>query len=116
MAKDHHAESGGFRLQIETCQIMQHIDRDAAHLDDFDVCEFARPRGLVNVAANGRHRRDRAQSIENLGRAYVARVNDVLRPAQGFQCFGTKQAVGIGNDANDDEILRRRVSKRRIAE
>jgi hypothetical protein len=40
--------------------------------------------------------------IENFRGADVAGVNDVFGSAQGFERFGSKQAVGVGNDADED--------------
>ena len=37
--------------------------------------------------------------------AYVSRVNDVLRALQGRERFGAKQAVSIGDDADEDGVL-----------
>ena len=38
-----HAESGGFGLQVELAEIMQHIDRHAAGFNDFGFRQSARP-------------------------------------------------------------------------
>jgi hypothetical protein len=62
--------------------------------------QSARPRILVDVAAYGAHRRDDCEFLENLGRADVSRVNDVMRALQSRNRFGAKQTVSIGDDAD----------------
>src|SRR3981081_3001909 len=56
VAINHHAKSGGFRLQVELAAIMQHIDGHAADSDDFSFRQNARPRSSVDVAADRGYR------------------------------------------------------------
>jgi hypothetical protein len=100
--RDHDLEPCRFRLQIELCQIVQNINRNAADLDDFSFRQPARPRGCVDIAANGRHGRENRELLKNFRRAHISRVNDVFRSAQRLDRFGPKQPVSVGNDADDD--------------
>lgn len=81
---------------------MQDINRDAGEFYNFCLRQAARPRILVNIAADGGHRGEGCELIENFRGADVAGVNDVLGSAQGFERFGTKQAVRVGNNADED--------------
>ena len=58
VAGDHYLEPGGFGFQIELSEIVEDVDRDASDFENFSLGEFARPRVFVDVAANGRDRRD----------------------------------------------------------
>ena len=81
---------------------MQYVDGDAGDFDDFGLCQFAAPRRFVDIAADGGQGRDGCKFLENLWIADVASVDDVLRPVQDFERFGTKPAVSVGDDADED--------------
>lgn len=102
MPRDHRVEPSGFGLQIELRQIVQHINGNACDLDGFSFRQSARPRTLVDIAANRGHGRNMLELFKNLRRANITRMNDVAHSAQRIQCFRTKQSVGIGDDADDD--------------
>ena len=65
VAGDHNLESGGFRLQIELREIVQHVDGNAADLDDFGLRQVCAPTRLVDIAADGGHGRDGCELLEN---------------------------------------------------
>lgn len=100
--RDHGREAGSFRLQIQLPNIVQHINRDAADLENVSFGQCAGPGSFVDVAADCRELRNCPQLIENLGLANIPGVDDVVRAVQGLHRLGTKQAVRVGNDANDD--------------
>jgi hypothetical protein len=102
VAGDGHFESCGFRLQIEFCKVVEHIDADAGDLDHFRVGQLFGPFFLVDVAANGRKGRDRLQLLENLRSADITGMDDVPRSTQGFEGLRTKQAMRVGDDADED--------------
>ena len=102
VARDDDIEPGCFRLQIELRQIMQHIDGDSANLDDFCLRQLAGPGLFVDIAADRSHGRNSRKLIKNLGSAHIACMDDVFRAAQRYKSLGAKQAVGIGNDADED--------------
>ena len=74
---DYDPESRSLRLQIKQRQIMQHVNRNAANLDNLRLRQFAGPRLLVDIPAHSGHWRDPGKFIENLRRANVPRMNDV---------------------------------------
>ena len=102
MAGDHDFESRHLRLQIEFRQIVQHEDGNDAEFDNFRLRQLARPGIPVYVAADRAHRRNGCEVLENLGRADISRVNDVLRALQRRECLWAKQPMSIGDDADED--------------
>jgi hypothetical protein len=100
--RDHNSESCSCRFQIELRQIVQHINGNAAELNNLSLGQLARPRFNIDIAANRGDRRKRRELVKNLRRANVACVNDVLRPAQRLQRFRTKQPVRVGDDADEE--------------
>lgn len=102
MAGHYDLKSSRLRLQIELRQVVQHVDGNARELDALSRRQFARPSILIHVASDGGNRRDGFKFLKNLVRANVPRVDYVFRLAQRLQCFRAKQAVRIGDDANQD--------------
>lgn len=102
VAVDHHVESSGFGLQIKLREIVEHIDGNSGDLENFGCGEIARPHVLVDVAADRGDGGDGGKFVENFGIADIAGMNDVFRALQGSERFGAKQAVRVGDDADDD--------------
>ena len=87
VAVDHRAKPCGFRFQIESAEIMQHVDRHTAGFNDFGFRQSTRPRFGIDVAADRGYRRDLRERFENFGSADVAGVEDALGSAESFDCF-----------------------------
>ena len=64
--------------------------------------QIARPGSFVDVAAHGGDRSNCAELRNDLGRAHIAGMNNAIRPAQSFDCLRAQQAVGIGDNADQD--------------
>lgn len=64
--------------------------------------KLARPCSLVDIAAHGGYRRDDAEFVEDFRIAHITGMNDTLRSPKGVERLGTKQAVGIGDDSDQD--------------
>src|ERR1700674_3671225 len=92
-----HAESGGFRLQFELTEIMQHINQDAAGFDDLGFRQRARPRGGVDVTADHGYGGNLRERFEDFGGSDIASVENAIGSAQSFDGFGPQQAVGVGD-------------------
>jgi hypothetical protein len=90
----HHAESGGFGLQVELAEIVQHVDRNAAGFDNFGFGQSARPGRGVNVAANRGYGRDLRERFQNFGSADIAGVEDAVGSAQSLRRL--RAAAGRG--------------------
>lgn len=101
VAVDRHAKSRGFWFQIELCQIVQDINRNAANFENFYVCKFARPCGFIDIAAHCDYRRDLFKSLQNFLRAHVACVNDVIGTLQSLNRLRTQQPMRVGDHADN---------------
>src|ERR1700687_2482919 len=99
VAIDEHAESGGFRLQVELAAIMHHIDGDAAKFKDFSFRQCARPRSSVDLTADRDYGGNLRERFEDFGGADIAGVEDAVGSAQSFDGFGPQQAVDVGDYA-----------------
>src|SRR6516165_8382644 len=52
---DHDAAPGSYRIEIEFGEVMQHVDRERAQLDDFSNWKTCRPFTPVVIATNRAH-------------------------------------------------------------
>ena len=104
MPVNHNRKSRRLRFQIKLVQIVQHVDRDAADFEHIRGRNLARPGLAIHVAANRGDRRNLCQLFQNGRIADVAGMNDVVGAAQSGKSLRTKQAVGIGNDADDEHL------------
>jgi hypothetical protein len=89
---------------------MQNVNRDAGEFDHFGLGQWARPRGFVDVASDGGYGRKRSELLENLRLSDVSGVNNVIGPAQCRERLGTKQAVRVGDNADQDGSLSSQLS------
>ena len=101
MAGNDDCESGCLWLQVKLCQVMQHVNGNAGKFDDSSLREFPSPCTFIDVATNCCEGSNGPQLVENLRVADVAGVNDVFRSSQRLNGFGTKQAVRVGDDADE---------------
>jgi hypothetical protein len=111
----HDFETSRLGLQIELGKVVQNIDRNARKFDHFSLRQSARPRSFVDVPADGCHGRNCREFVEDFGCAYVSSVNDVLGSTKCLDRFGTKQAMRVGYDADDDGSSQFSVSDFRLA-
>jgi len=100
--RDHDLKPSRFRLQIKPRQIVENINGNASDLDHFSFRQPVRPRFVVYVAANGCHWRERCELLKNFRSPDIPGMNDLFRPTQRLDRFGSKQPVSIGNDADQD--------------
>ena len=56
MAADHRGESGGYRVEVELSQVVQHVEVRALDPDHFRVGQSFRPQAAIDVAANRGYR------------------------------------------------------------
>ena len=92
---DDHAESGGFRLQVELREIMKHVNRNASGFDNFGHGQPLRPGLGVDIAADRGNGRDFRQRLQNFRSTNVAGVENALRSAQSLNRFGPQQSVSV---------------------
>ena len=103
MAGDDDLASRSQRLQIEPRKIVQDVNGDARNLEEVGLRQLTSPSGLVDVATDRGHRGKRGELIKNFRAPNVTGVNDVLRASQRFQRFRSKQAMRVGDDADQDK-------------
>ena len=104
VAGDHRSKSGSFRLQIKLPQIVEHVNQDSAELNNFRLEQSPSPSAFVHVAANGRQRSNSGEFLENLRRAHISGMNDVIRAAQRRHGLRPEQAMRVGDDADKNGI------------
>jgi hypothetical protein len=102
MSGDDDVNSRRFGLQIELREIVQHVEEDACDFDCLRFRQLPRPDGFVDIAANASDRCKASEFIKDFGRTDVASVDDVRDAVQRSDGFGTKQAMRVGNDADDN--------------
>ena len=107
MPAHHHLKSRSFRFEIQLVQIVKNVDRDAACFEHIRDGNLAGPGVAINIATNRGNRRNLSQLLQNGWVTDVTRMNDVVRTAKSSQGFRAKQAVSIGNDADDRLCTRR---------
>ena len=98
---DDNCKSRRFRLQIQFVQIVKHIDRDAADFEHIRGGDLPGPGFAIHISADRGNWRNLSQLFQDGGIADVAGMNDVVGAAQSGESLRTKQAVGIGDDADD---------------
>ena len=93
-------ESGGFGLEIQLRQIVQHVDGNTAQFERLGFRQLARPRTFVYIATHGSDGGNGREIVENLRRPNISGMNDVVGPAQSCNGLVTQQAVGVRDDAD----------------
>lgn len=99
---NHDSKPRRFRPQIDERQIMKYVNQSSAEFNHIGLWQSARPCAVVDIAAYGRNRSNRAELVQNFRRAYIAGVNDVFGAAQCVQCLGPELPVCIGDDADQN--------------
>ncbi len=99
VAVDHDGDAGGFRLDVQVVQGVDHVEKLAVELHGFRGGESGAGAGVVDVAADCGHGRELAEGVEEGGVAQVTGVEDVVDATQGVESFGAEEAVGVGEDA-----------------
>jgi ATP-dependent DNA helicase RecQ len=87
--------------QVESTEIVQHVNGYSSRFDDLAFRQSARPRPSVDIAPNRGQRRDLRQSLEDSGSADVASMKNAIRSAQRFDGLRPKKPVCIGDHSKD---------------
>lgn len=80
---------------------MNHEDADSIELNHSFRLKIRRHAAFIDVAGNRRDGSKLSQLLKHLEMADVARVQNVLHPAEYRRQLRVEQSVGIGDDAND---------------
>jgi hypothetical protein len=97
MAVNHHAKSSCLGFQIDSSEVVQHINRHARDFDYFRRRQSRHPGASIDIPANRGYRRDVRELFENSRIAHIAGVEDAVGSAQGLDGLGTQQAVSVGD-------------------
>ncbi len=100
VAADHHGDLSGPWIDLEIFEGMNQIEEVSVEFNGVGRGQRCAGTTSVDVAANSSKGSEGAKVLQYSGVAYVAGVQDVVRSSQGSYCLGTKQAVSIGEDAD----------------
>lgn len=106
VAGDDDLEAGGFWVEVEVPEVVKDVDRGSGELDDFGKRECFGPRCGVDVPANGVDGSNGSELVEHGGIADVAGVHDGVGAFQSRHSFRTEEAVGVGDDAEEERVHR----------
>ena len=84
---------------------MQNVDCNFPNFQHGILGQVSGPCTLIDIAANRRHRRDSGKLLKDFGRANISGMNDVSRPSQRLDGFGTQQTMRVGDDADQNWAL-----------
>ncbi len=99
---DDNGDFGEFWVEVDVVQIVEQVDERAFEFDGLAERELRGPVIAVGIAANGEYRSEGFELAEDSEVADVTRVNNEIRSAQGVDSFRAKQAVGVGDDAEEE--------------
>lgn len=99
VAEENGGEFGGGRIEVERCQIVQHVEVVIGGEIDLGRRQIGAGAFAVGVAVNGGDGRDARQSLQDRGLADIAHVENVIDAGQRCQKFGTNESVRVADDA-----------------
>ena len=105
MAKDDEAETGRRWIEVERCQVVEHVRRYGLECHDRCRRQIRRPGAAVDVAAHDLDGRDAAQRIEDLWRADVSRVKNQVDAVEGRGSFGPQETMGVRDYADTHDAV-----------
>ena len=100
MTAYHDMKLGGFRVQVESLNIVQYVNVDASRFGYGGFRERLSPDRGIDVAANGYHWSNVREGFQYAWVAHVTGVNDQVRAAQSLQGFRAQQAVSVGDQSD----------------
>ena len=101
MTADHDGDLSDDRIQIEVLEGVDEIHETIVEFDGFGGGQSGAGSLGVDVAADSGEGREIAEGCKDGRIAYIAGVQDVVNACQSGQSFGTQQAVGVGDDADE---------------
>ncbi len=101
VAAEDNADSCRVGVEIEVLKGVEHVEQTACEFDGLGGGQGGAGAGAVDVAANRRDGSDPAEFGEDFRVANIACVEDVGDSCKGWEKLWTKQAVGVGDDADE---------------
>jgi hypothetical protein len=90
------------RIQVESRNVVEHVEMPAVDLDNLGFRQAGRPRFLVDVASFGKDRSESTESFDDLGISDVAGVDQEVTSSQDMESLRSNDPVGIRDDADND--------------
>jgi hypothetical protein len=100
-------DGGEFRcggIEVEGFELMEHVEVEAGvrrvlNEDNVGFWKLAAWAFAIDVAADGGYGSNFGEFVEDGDFSYIAAVKNAVDAGEGWQDFGAKQAVGIGDDS-----------------
>ncbi len=105
MAEDDGLNACRSRVNAEHFYVMEHVDADAADLDQLRLRQTVSPHATVHVAAHGNSRRDTLKRSEDVGAAQIASVDDHVSATERSERFMAQQAMRVRNQCDDTLVV-----------
>lgn len=83
MTADDGCEARGCRIEVEPVKIVQHVERDAPQVDNFDRGKIVASTTFIDIALNSGDWRDFTKLAQDFGIADITSMQYVLYPCQG---------------------------------
>ena len=100
MTSDDCRDFGSLRIEIQLIYIMQHVEVATVEFHELRGRQVLARAAFVNISPNRGHRRQEAQRIQDIGRANISCMEDVVRTLQPLECFGAEQPMSVGDDSD----------------
>lgn len=100
MTSDDCRDFGSLRIEIQLIHIMQHEDVVAAEFQKFCCREVLARAAFVDISPDRGDRRYKAQRMQDIGRANISCMEDMVRTLQSLKSFGAEQPMGVGDDSD----------------
>ncbi len=81
---------------------MKHINGLTGKFNNLSFWKTPRPCGFIDIPADRSQRRYLRKPGKDFGCPHIPRMNDVFRSLQRRDGFGTEQAVGVRNNADNN--------------
>jgi hypothetical protein len=101
VAADNRAVAHSGWIKPKFLQVVDDVDLHVADLQHGILRQFPRPRLNVNVPAHGSNGSDLLQGGDDRGITDISGVDDVVGAAQSIKSLCAKQAMRVGDDADD---------------
>ncbi len=100
MPSDNDPKPCGGGVDRKLREVMQHIEDRVVDVENIVLRNLLGPCAAIIVTANGRHRRDCGQLIDNLRIADIPRMNDEVAATQVAYGCRSKQAMRVSDEAD----------------
>lgn len=107
VTRDDHGDACRVRMQIKLRKRVEHVEELAVYFEDLGCGEIGARTGSVDVTADRVHCSQRPQAVQDSGVAHIAGVQDKLHSTERLENAGPKQAVCVGENAEEHDLRMR---------